>query len=103
MAKMELYTHDEMLNRVIGEKGTPRREAMEADLQSCLIGEAIKRARKEKKLTQAELGSLMGVQRAQISRIESGKNLTIGTIVRVFNAMDVPAAFSFGGELLRLC
>ncbi len=69
MNKIKLYTHDEMLNRVVGEIGTPRRNAMEAELQSYLIGEAIKQARKEKKLTQSQLGELMGVQRAQVSRI----------------------------------
>ena len=41
MDKMKLYTHDEMLDRVVGEKGTARRDAMEAELQSYLIGEAI--------------------------------------------------------------
>ena len=57
---MRLYTHDEMLDRVVGAKGTPRRDALDAELQSYLIGEAIKQARKEKKLTQAQLGELMG-------------------------------------------
>lgn len=41
-----------------------------------LIGEAIKQARKEKNLTQEQLGVLMGVQRSQVSRIERGHNLT---------------------------
>lgn len=103
MKEMKLYTHDEMLDRIVGHKGTPRREAMEEDLQSYLIGEAIRLARKEKKLTQSQLGELMGVQRAQVSRIESGHNLTIGTIVRAFKAMGVPAEFSFGGISLSLC
>jgi DNA-binding XRE family transcriptional regulator len=103
MAKMKLYTHEEMLNRVVGEKGTPRRDALEAELQSYLIGEAIKQARREKNLTQEQLGELMGVQRSQVSRIEKGQNLTVGTIVRAFKAMDVPAAFSFGGVSLSLC
>ena len=88
MEKMRLYTHDEMLDRVVGKIGSPRRDAMEAELQSYLIGEAIKQARKEKKLTQSQLGELMGVQRAQISRIERGHNLTVGTIVRAFKAIS---------------
>lgn len=103
MEDMKLYTHDEMLDRVVGKVGNPRRDAMDAELQSYLIGEAIKQARKEKKLTQSQLGDLMGVQRAQISRIEKGHNLTVGTIVRAFKAMGVPAAFSFGGVSLSLC
>lgn len=100
---MKLYTHEEMLDRVVGKKGTQRRDAMEAELQSYLIGEAIKQARMEKNLTQEQLGVLMGVQRAQVSRIEKGHNLTIGTIIRAFKAMGVPAAFSFGGMSLPLC
>ncbi len=100
---MKLYTHDEMLDRVIGKRGTVRRDTLETELQSFLIGEAIKKARKEKKLTQEQLGELMGVRRSQISRIEKGHNLTIGTIVRAFKAMGVPTAFSFGGESLSLC
>lgn len=103
MAQMKLYTHDEMLDRVVGKKGTPRRDAMEAELQSYLIGEAIRKSRKEKKLTQEQLGALMGVRRSQVSRIENGHNLTVGTIVRAFKAMGVPAAFSFGGVSLSLC
>lgn len=66
MEKMKIYSHDEMLDRVIGVKGTPRRDAMEAELQSYIIGEAIKQARKEKQLTQEQLGELMGVKRAQL-------------------------------------
>ncbi|MDE5745412.1 MAG: helix-turn-helix domain-containing protein [Paramuribaculum sp.] len=100
---MKLYTHEEMLNRVVGEKGTARRDALETELQSYIIGEAIKQARKEKKLSQTQLGELMGVQRSQISRIENGHNLTINTIVRAFKAMGVPATLSFGGVSLSLC
>lgn len=103
MEKMKLYTHDEMLDRVVGSKGTPRRDAMEAELQSYLIGEAIRQARKSKKLTQSQLGELMGVQRAQVSRIENGHNLTVGTIVRAFKAMGVSTSFSFGDVSLSLC
>lgn len=103
MEKKKLYTHEEMLNRVVGEIGTPRRDAMEAELQSYLIGEAIKQARKKSNLTQTQLGEMMGVQRAQVSRIENGHNLTVGTIVRAFKAMGVSAAFSFGGVSLPLC
>ena len=103
MKKIKLYTHDEMLDRIVGKKGTARRDKMEAELQSYLIGEAIKQARKEKNLTQSQLGELMGVQRAQVSRIESGQNITVNTIVRAFRAMGVPAELSFVGMSISLC
>ena len=56
-----------------------------------LIGEAIKKVRQCKNLTQEELGSMIGVQKAQISRIENGKNLTFSTIAKVFKAMGINA------------
>jgi transcriptional regulator with XRE-family HTH domain len=56
-----------------------------------LIGEAIKQARQSQNLTQEELGRLVGVQKAQISRLESGKNLTFATVVKLFKAMGLSA------------
>ena len=92
MEEMKLYTHEEMLDRVIGTKGTLAREKYETDINNFLIGEAIKRAREAKNLTQEQLGELMGVKRAQISKIESGKSISFSTIVRAFKAMGVKTA-----------
>ena len=47
MEQMKLYTHDEMIDSVIGKKGTPRRDKLDADLKTFLMGEAIKKAREE--------------------------------------------------------
>lgn len=92
MEQMKLYTHEEMLDRVIGVRGTPEREKYEDDINNFLIGEAIKRTRESKNLTQEQLGELMGVKRAQISKIESGKSINFSTIVRAFRAMGVKSA-----------
>lgn len=89
---MKVYTHEEMLDRVIGEKGSPAREKFENDINNFLIGEAIKQTREAKNLTQEQLGELMGVKRAQISKIESGKSISFSTIVRAFKAMGVKTA-----------
>ncbi len=96
MAKMELITHDEILDQFMGEKETPKRDKYESDLHSFLLGEAIKQARQSKNLTQEDLAKLLGVQRAQISKIESGKNLTFSTIGRVFRAMGIKASLELG-------
>lgn len=93
---MKFYTEEEILDKHIGEKGTIQRDKFEADINSFLIGEAIKQARQSKNLTQEELGNLIGVQRAQISRIENGKNLTFSTIARVFKAMGISAKLEIG-------
>ena len=44
----------------------------------------------------------MGVQRAQVSRIESGHNLTIGTISRAFKALGVDASLNCGDMRIAL-
>lgn len=86
---METYTLDEVQDRLIGKKGTPERDKFEYELQMDMIGEAIKQTRKERNLTQEELGKLIGVQKSQISRIESNaSNVTIDTLMRVFNALQ---------------
>ena len=82
------YTLDEVKDKFIGKIGTPKRDQYEFELQLDLIGEMIKIARKERKLTQEELGILIGVQKAQISKLEkSAKNVTVETILRVFEAL----------------
>jgi transcriptional regulator with XRE-family HTH domain len=53
-----------------------------------LIGKAIKQTRQNRNMTQEELGKLIGVQKAQISRIENNaSNVTMDTLLRVFSAL----------------
>ena len=93
MSKKEIKT------KSLDEKiGTPERDEFEYELRLDLIGKAIKQARKERKLTQAQLGELIGVQKAQISKLEN--NLTdarFETILKVFRALN--AKINFNVEL----
>lgn len=92
MAKKEnndFITLEESKDKLIGKQGTPDRDAYEEELKLYAIGAAIKQTRKQLNLTQEELGRMVGVQKAQISRIENGKNLTFYTVVRLFRAMNV--------------
>jgi DNA-binding XRE family transcriptional regulator len=85
---MKTYTLDEVQDMLIGKVGTPVRDLFEYELQMDLIGEAIKQTRKERNLTQEELGKLVGVQKAQISRIEKNtSNVTMNTLLKVFTAL----------------
>ncbi|MFN4147275.1 MAG: helix-turn-helix domain-containing protein [Runella sp.] len=55
----------------------------------------IKAVRQERNLTQEELGQLVGVQKAQISKLESSANrATIGTILKVFKALNAEINFN---------
>ena len=94
METIKFYTLDEVKDKHIGKVGTPHRDKYEAELQSFLIGEAIKKARKSQK---EELAQKIGVQRAQVSKIESGRNLTLSTVARVFRAMGMEASLSIAG------
>jgi len=85
---MKTYTFNEVKDELIGKVGTPERDLFEYELQLDLIGKAIKQTRKERNLTQEELGKLIGVQKAQISRLENNAgNVTMDTLLRVFTAL----------------
>ena len=93
--KMKMMTLDQMKDRDIGEIGTADRDKYEFDLRMEVLGEMIKSVRKERKLTQEQLGKLIGVQKSQISKLErSAKNVTIETILKVFNALKANIKFS---------
>lgn len=91
---MKKMTLDQAKDKYIGKAGTPKRDQYEFDLQVDLIGEMIKNTRKERNLTQEELGQLVGVQKSQISKLEKGsKNVTIATILKVFTALKAEVKF----------
>lgn len=100
MAKMKFYTFDEVKDELIGEIGTPERDKYEQDLEEELqayhVGEAIKQARKANNLTQEQLGERIGVQKAQISRLERGKSITLTSLTRVLRAMNITATLDLG-------
>ena len=56
------------------------------------IGLMIRDERLRKGLTQEELGERVGVGKAQISKIESGKGLTIKTVTKVLDALGMSAS-----------
>jgi len=93
------YSLEEITDKYIGKRGTPRREAFEYELRLDLLGEAIKQARKKRNMTQEELGRLVGVQKAQISKIENSlTDARFETILKVFKALN--AKINFNVELL---
>jgi DNA-binding XRE family transcriptional regulator len=98
--KMKTYSLNQVEDKYIGKRGTKKREKFEQELKLELLGQAIKEARKKRNLTQEQLGKLVGVQKAQISKIEN--NLTdarFETILKVFRALN--AKINFNVELLN--
>jgi HTH-type transcriptional regulator / antitoxin HipB len=93
--KMKTRTLAEMKDKYIGKVGTRDRDEYEYELRMDVLGKMIKAARLERNLTQEELGKLVGVQKAQISKLESSANsATIDTVIRVFKALKAEINFN---------
>ena len=96
VGNMKLYSVEEVTDELIGKKGTPGRDDFDRKVEDALhayrIGEAIKAERLRQNLTQEELGERIGVQKAQISRMERGYSISIPTMSRVFKALGISTA-----------
>lgn len=98
----KIYSHAQVLDNLVGASGTPARDAYDLNIELFKVGQAIKEIREKRNLTQEDLGNLIGVKKAQISRIENGKNLTIATILKVFKALNIDAKLSLGSVSVAL-
>jgi len=94
-SQMKTTSFNEVLDIHIGKRGTTKRELFEQELRLELLGDAIKRARKAKHMTQEQLGELVGVQKSQIAKIEnSTTDARFSTILRVFDALKAKVSFT---------
>ena len=93
--EMKSHSLTEMKDKYIGEIGTAGRDDYEYELNMEVLGKMIKMARQERNLTQEQLGNLVGVQKAQISKLESSANsATIDTVLKVFKALKAEINFN---------
>ncbi len=93
--KFKTVSLDTMIDKHIGKRGTERRETFENELRIDLLGLAVKQARLERNLTQEQLGEIVGVQKAQISKVENSvKNARFETILKVFDALGAKVNFN---------
>ena len=93
--ELKSYSLSEMKDKYIGEIGTENRENYEYELRMDVLGRMIKTARQERNLTQEQLGELVGVKKAQISKLENSTNsATIDTIMKVFKALKAEINFN---------
>jgi len=93
--KMKMMSLDQLKDKHLGEVGTIEREKYEIEFKIEILGDMIKSVRKERHLTQEQLGELIGVQKSQISKLERNtRNVTIETILKVFKALKANVKFS---------
>lgn len=92
---MKTYTLEEVTDKYIGKKGTSKREEFETELRLDVVSYAIKQAREEKKLSQRELGELVGAEESQISALETDiKHVSFELVIRVFKALNSKISFN---------
>lgn len=92
---MKTTSLESLTDKHIGKIGTPKRDAFENELRLDLIGQTIKEIRLERNLTQEQLGELVGVKKAQISKIENSlTDARFDTILKVFKALNAKINFN---------
>lgn len=100
---MKTITLSKLKDKTLGKVGTPKRDKYEQELRVEILAEQIKQLRKERNLTQEQLGELVGVQRAQISKMENNTgNVTISTLIKIFGALKAKVTFEIEKEQFEL-
>lgn len=93
--KIKFHDFNKLKDKYIGEEGTEQRKQYEFELKLDILGEIIKQTRKERNLTQEQLGELIGVNKSEISKLErNARNMTISTVLKIFNALKAKVNFN---------
>ncbi|MEM9820512.1 MAG: helix-turn-helix transcriptional regulator [Bacteroidota bacterium] len=64
------------------------------------LGQAVKLIRKRNKISQSELADLLDLSRVTIQNLESGKNFTIDTLLKVLQQFDLLSQLNDGIQSL---
>ena len=83
--------HYKQINRKFSGYGKPPEiDVFESGLDKKSMGALLKTLRKHKKMTQKQLGEMIGVKKTEISKLERGdRNLTIGRLIQLLDALLV--------------
>ena len=81
---------DAVLDKLYGKVGTPEREEFRKEAYSYCGGQLISDARKQERMTQAELAEKVGTNKSYISRIEKGAiEPGVGLFFRIIDALGL--------------
>ena len=93
--KIKFHDFNKLKDKYIGDESTDQRKQYEFELKLDILGEIIKQTRKERNLTQEQLGELIGVNKSEISKLErNARNMTISTVLKIFNALKAKVNFN---------
>lgn len=86
----KLHSINDMIDNLYGKEGTPEREQFRREAYDFCVGQIISKARKEEKITQAQLAKMLNVDRAYISRIEKGIiSPSASTFLRIIDTLGL--------------
>lgn len=81
---------DAVLDKLYGKVGTPEREEFRKEAYSYCVGQLISDARKQERMTQAELAEKVGTNKSYISRIEKGAiEPGVGLFFRIIDVLGL--------------
>ena len=85
-----IRSYDAVLDEKYGAVGTPERDAFRKEAYAYYIGQVIREARRDEKITQSELGKRIGANKSYISRIENGLiDPSISTVLSIISALGL--------------
>mgnify|MGYP001356538514 CR=1 FL=1 len=86
----DIYDVDGLLDERFGKAGTPERTEAEDKAFAFYSGAVIEEARKQAKLTKAELARRIGSDRSYITKIENGQiEPKVSTFYRIASALEL--------------
>lgn len=86
----QIVDYDLVLDAKFGKEGTPERQAFEEEARVFYAPQILLQARKEAKVTQAELAKRVGTTKSYISEIENGViEPGVGLFFRLVNALGL--------------
>lgn len=85
-----IQDYDVVLDNRYGKEGTPERNKFEENAYAYYSGQILRDARKEAKVTQAELAKRSNTSKSYISRIENGTiNPSVGVFYKLIAALGL--------------
>ncbi len=85
-----IVDYSAILEQKYGKHGTPERAKFDEEAYAFYTGIILRDARRDARLTQAELAKRIGADKSYISRIEKGVTVpSVATFYRLVNAMGL--------------
>lgn len=86
----QIVDYDQVLDQKFGKEGTPERIKAEEEAFSFYSGQILHDARKEAKVTQAELAKRIHSTKSYISKVENGVIVpSVGAFYRIISALGL--------------